>query len=468
MDTISANQDWAVLPYNSKIIDGHYLVSNILGSWCFLTKDEFKQYQQFNFTKKDALFSKLLDHGLIMDQINTPKLIADYRKLNANLFSDTGLHIAVVTTRCNIACKYCHADTDTPLDMSFEVAAQIINYLFAVRSQNVTLEIQGGEPLLNWDTIKFLVENTRKHNLTNKNIYISMVTNGILLKEDKIDFLLDNNVGICISLDGPEDLHNSNRVFNKGQGSYDLVKEGIKRLQKAYKARNIKMPVSLISTFTKQNLPFVKEVIDELVRWGANQIAIRSVNKIGSADDNWKDTGATPEEFCKAWADGLDYILALNKKGINIQERVSCVLLTKILKKQDPGYVNLMNPSGAGRSVLAYDPKGDVYPMDEARMLEDEIFKLGNVLENKYEETMKSDNLYSICQSSLMELWSYNDVYAPWLGTDPVLNYKLQNTIVPKITQTPLHKIQHFQFDYLFEKLLNDKEAKKIFEKWVK
>jgi len=63
---------------------------------------------------------------------------------------------------------------------------------------------------------------------------------------------------------------------------------------------------------------------------------------------------------------------------------------------------------------------------------------------------------------------SYNDVYEPWLGTDPVLNYKSQNNIVPKISQTTLHKIQHFQFDYLFKKLLNDSEAARIFEHWIK
>ena len=404
MSATATIQDWAVLPYNSKILDKHYLVSNLLGCWDFLKPDEFKQLEQYRIEENTPLFDRLKDKGIIIEKSNVNRLINDYRNLNRNLFCDTALHIAVVTTRCNIACKYCHADTDTPSDMNFEVATQIINYLFAVRSQNPTLEIQGGEPLLNWETIKFLILNTRKHNVTNKNIHICIVTNGILLKEDKIDFLLDHNVNICISLDGPEKLHNSNRIFKKGQGSYDLVKEGILRLKKAYKKRNIQAPVNLMPTFTKQNLPYVKEVIDELIKWGTRQIAIRSINKIGAADGSWNETGATPEEFCKAWSEGLEYILELNKRGVDVQERVSYVLLRKILKKQDPGYVNLMNPSGAGRAVLAYDPKGDIYPMDEARMLEDDIFKLGNVLENEYEDVMKSNNLYSLCQSSVMDL----------------------------------------------------------------
>ena len=467
MPTATKIQDWAVLPYNSRRIDGHYLVSNFLGNWDFLIPDEFRRLEQLHLEEGDPLFKRLYDRGMVVQKENIAGLIAGYRNLNANLFADTALHIAVVTTRCNIACKYCHAATDNPVDMNIEVARQIIKYLFEVRTPTVTLELQGGEPLLNWDVVRYLVENTRKFNTVNKNIHICIVTNGLLLSEEKIGFLLDHGVNICISLDGPEHLHDSNRIFNKGAGSHKLVSAAIQRLKKAYKDRKMDQSINLMPTFTKQTIPFVKDVIDEHVQWGAAQIAIRAINKIGAAGQRWEEIGCTPEEFNSAWAEGMDHILELNKQGANIKERMAVVLLTKILKKEDPKYVNLMNPSGAGRAALAYDPKGDIYPSDEARMLENEIFKLGNILKDEYETIMKSPNLFAACQSSLIDLWSYNDVYSPWLGTCPVLNYKLQGTLVPMITRTPLHKIQHFQFDYLFKKLLEDKEAKAILEKWV-
>ncbi|MCK5178347.1 MAG: radical SAM protein, partial [Candidatus Omnitrophica bacterium] len=200
-------QDWAVLPYNSKKINNHYLVTNFLGNWDFLIPDEFRRLQQFSLEANDSLFDRLYDKGIVVRKENIAELIAGYRNLNANLFSDTTLHIAVVTTRCNLACHYCQAASDKPLDMDIEVATRIIKYLFDVRSPNVTLELQGGEPLLNWDVIKFLVEHIRKFNTSDKNINICMVTNGILLSEKKIDFLLDHGVSICISLDGPKHLH---------------------------------------------------------------------------------------------------------------------------------------------------------------------------------------------------------------------------------------------------------------------
>lgn len=467
MPAVKNAQDWAVLPYNSKRINGHYLISNFLGNWDFLIPDEFRRLERFDLDKGGALLNRLHDKGMVVKKENVEGLIDGYRSLNGNLFSDTTLHIAVVTNRCNMACSYCQASTKKPVDMDTAVALQIVKYLFDVRNPNIHLELQGGEPLLNWDTVKFLVEHTRKFNTTNKNIRISMVTNGILLNEEKINFLLDHDVGICISFDGPEHLHDSNRAFEGGEGSYKLVTAAIQRLKNVYKKRKINKLVDLMPTFTKHSLPFVKDVIDEYVKRGSQQIAIRAINKIGAAEKQWGKIGVSPEEFNCAWAEGLDHILELSKKGINIRERMALVILKKILRKEDPKYVDLMSPCGAGRSVLTYNPNGDIYPCDEARMVGSKIFQLGNVLKDDYEQVMKSPNLFSVCQSSVMDLWSYNDVYSPWLGTCPVMNYKSQGNLVPKITQTPLHKIQHFQLDYLFKKIIEDNEAKKIFERWV-
>ncbi|MCK4881402.1 MAG: His-Xaa-Ser system radical SAM maturase HxsB [Candidatus Omnitrophica bacterium] len=468
MPAVTNAQDWAVLPYNSKKINDHYLVSNFLGNWDFLVQDEFRRLQQLSLEANDNLFDRLYEKGIVVQKESMAELIAGYRNLNATLFSDTTLHIAVVTTRCNLACHYCQAASNKSQDMDIEVATRVIKYLFDVRSPNITLELQGGEPLLNWDVVKFLVGNTRELNTTGKNINICMVTNGILLSEEKIDFLLDHDVSICISLDGPKRLHDSHRVFDKGTGSYKFAVAAIQRLRDAYKKRKINRPIDLLPTFTKHNIPFVKEVIDEHIKWGSKQVAIRAINKLGAAEKQWGKIGCSVEEFNCGWAEGMDYMLELNAKGINIKERMATVALRKILKKEDPGYVDLMSPCGAGRLVLAYNPNGDIYPCDEARMGGCKIFKLGNILQDDYDKIMKSPGLFSVCQSSVMDLWSYNDVYAPWLGTCPVMNYESQGNLVPKITQTPLHKIQHFQFDYLFKKMIESEQAKETFKQWVR
>ena len=238
-------------------------------------------------------------------------------------------------------------------------------------------------------------------------------------------------------------------------------------MKKAYKERNRNQPINLLPTVNSANIDHLKEIVDEYVRLGVPSIALRPINRLGGAYSDWDKLGCTPEEFNPKWAEAMDYILELNKKGVDIKERMSTIMLTKILGKRDPGYVDLMNPCGAGRSVLTYMPNGDVYPCDEARMLGEDFFKLGNIFENTYEEIIKSPKLYSMCQCSVMDLYDYNSALAPWMGTCPVLNYRHQGNLVPKITQTPKYKIDHFQFEYLFGKMIEDKENQEIFQKWV-
>jgi len=468
MKQVKTRQDWGVLPYNSGRINGKYLVSNLLGNWDFLTSEEFKTLEQFKVKEDSSLFKRLHDKGLIIKDDNFPRSVTEFRRLQSHLFSDTSLHIAVVTTRCNFSCSYCQTHMKKPQDMDYNVATQLIKYLFDVRSQDVVLEFQGGEPLLNWDVLKFIIEHARKFNATNKNINISMVTNGLLLDEKKINFLIANDVSICISLDGPQNIHDRNRITNKHGGTYKQAAKAIAGLKNIYKQRKLNKPINLLPTITKYSLPFAEKIIDEYVKWGSEVIAVRPINKIGQAQESWEQIGYSPEEFNHFWAHAMDYILSLNKKGMKIRERMASVMLKKILRKENPGYVDLISPCGAGRSTLAYMPNGDIYPCDEARMAGDEMFKLGNVLKDAYEEVMKSTNLFCVCESSLAELWDYNSPYLPWMGTCPVLNYISQNNIVPKISQTGLYKIFHFQFEYIFKKILESKSNKAIFEGWAK
>lgn len=460
-------QEWAVLPYNSSRIDSKFLVSNLFGSWSLLERSEFINLEQNTISEGSPLFNRLYESGIIAKEDSFAKRINEYRKFQAHLFTDTSLHIAVVTTRCNLACTYCQTKTDHPEDMDFKVAAQVLKYLFDMRNPYVNLEFQGGEPLLNWKVVKFLIENAKQINVTNKILGLSLVTNGLLLDKKKIDFLIQNNVGICISLDGPDMIHDKNRVCRAGKGTYKKVRSSIQLLKKAYKDKGVTRPLDLLCTVTRTSLSSPEKLIDEYLSWGVERIALRPVNKIGLAKDQWERIGYSPEEFNRFWARAIDYLLRLNKKNIHMKERLASVMLTKIFKKENPGYVDMMSPCGAGRSVLVYMPNGDIYPCDEARMAGSDIFKLGNVLKDKYEQVMKSTNLFCLCEASLMELWDYHSAYLPWMGTCPVVNYILGDNLIPKITTTPLYKIYNFQLEYLFKKMAEDKAHEKIFLKWL-
>jgi His-Xaa-Ser system radical SAM maturase HxsB len=353
--------------------------------------------------------------------------------------------------------------------MNLEVATKVIDFMFTSRNPLVRLEFQGGEPLLNWDTLRFIVEHSRKQNkIEKKNLMISLVTNMSLLDKKKTDFLIRYDVEVCTSLDGPEELHNQNRIFKDGGCTYDVVVKGIKLLREEYKKRGIKRKIGALPTITRQSFSYLKEIIDEYVKLEFDCIHLRPTNRLGQAGKNWDKIGYLPEEFNDFWQTSLDYIIDLNKKGIPLKETMTVNMLKKILKKQDPFYVDLESPCGAGRSQLAYAPNGDVYTCDEARMIGNDMFKLGNVLKDKYQDVMKSQNLFYTLQASLLNLWDYNSAFCIWSGTCPVMNLNEQNNPVVKITQTPKYKIHNFQFNYIFEKIIYDKEAYNIFNEWVK
>lgn len=434
-----------------------------------MNESEFRKLNQLAIEPGSPLFARLKKDRLILDQRNIDKLTDSYRKLHANLFHDAGLHIAVVTNRCNFACSYCQSRTEnTCKDMDLKVATKVLGCLFSVSNPSVRLEFQGGEPLLNWQAVEFLTKHARKQNkIEKKNLAISLVTNLSLLDDKKRDFLIAHDVEFCTSLDGPQAIHDQNRVFKNGGGTHDLILKRIEGLRRSYKKKDIRKKVGALPTITRQALAYPRDLIDEYVRLGFDSIHLREISCLGQAEQNWQRIGYSPEEFNAFWQKTMDYILELNKKGVALKEEMSAHILKKIIGKNDPFYVDLESPCGAGRSQLAYSPNGDVYTCDEARMIGNDIFKLGNVLHDPYQKLMKNENLFYAAQSSLLNLWDYASAFSCWSGTCPVMNFHHQGNPVVKITETPRHKILNFKFRYLFDKILFDSKALKIFQNWT-
>mgnify|MGYP000356632004 CR=1 FL=1 len=423
-----------------------------------------------NIDRGAEIFDKLKSKGLIIENnIDLDCCIEDYRSTNLNLFTDVGLHIVVLTNECNLRCKYCQTNNKERDYMSKEVANKVLEIMYSQRIPNLTLEFQGGEPLLNWDTLRYFVEYTRKYNMTGRNIRLVLVSNFSLLDNKKMKFLIDNDVNLCTSLDGPKTIHDKNRPSLDGISSYDKAVFWVDKIKKEYKKRKKKnKSCGMLPTISRHSLPFYKEIVDEYVKFGQVSIAIRPVNKLGLATASWEEIGYTYKEFIDFWKKSLNYILELNKRGVFIYERMAYVMLRKILKKEDPGYVDLCSPCGAGRSVLSYSPEGDVYTCDEARMIGEKLFKMGNVLHDTPSEIFESPVLMQTCQASLLNIWDEASAYSTWGGTCPVLNYVEQGSPVVKLSESSFYRIQTAQLEFLFSKIAEDGEDLEIFKKWVR
>ena len=172
-----------------------------------------------------------------------------------------------VTNKCNLACTYCYeygedkiVDTDfgsKPKFMSEETARDSVDFMFQESGSNrvANLTFFGGETLLNFKVLKKTLAYAREQaTFLGKGVNFSLTTNATLLRPEIIEWLVDNEVGVTISIDGPKESQDQFRVFKNGMGSYELVLPKIKELLRRHTTR----PIGARVTLTKQNLDVMK------------------------------------------------------------------------------------------------------------------------------------------------------------------------------------------------------------------
>ncbi len=169
---------------------------------------------------------------------------SDTGEVRAQLAKGAGQCILEVTQRCNMRCAYCTFSggyafhrTHSGADMDWPTAKAAVDLLaardLAFDGPFVSLGFHGGEPLLRFDLIRQVIEYaTSKPSLTALNLCFSMTTNGTLLHDDVIRYLAKSEVTLLISLDGPREIHDRNRVFADGSPTFDGVMRNVQRVRK--------------------------------------------------------------------------------------------------------------------------------------------------------------------------------------------------------------------------------------------
>ena len=245
-------------------------------------------------------------------------------------------------------------DLDAACDTIFEGTAPAL-----------TVEFQGGDPLLRFDLVKHAILRIQAHNATQKRRIRFVVASTLhQLDTAMCDFFKIHGVYLSTSLDGPRELHNVNRPI-PGRNSYERTLAGID-LARSHLGHDA---VSALMTTTKSSLDHPEAIVDEYVRQGFRDIFLRPLSSYGFAKRNQAVLGYTVEDFFAFYRRGLERVLHWHRQGIELREVYASILLNKVLSTFDAGYVDLQSPTGAGSSVLVYNYDGHVYPSDEARML---------------------------------------------------------------------------------------------------
>ncbi|MBI4677230.1 MAG: His-Xaa-Ser system radical SAM maturase HxsB [Elusimicrobia bacterium] len=450
-----------------------FLVTNDFGKWRFLTEGELQAFISGGLDKSSALYTRLAADGFVRDRMDFDGLTASWRRRHRFLWQGPSLHVVVATLRCNHRCLYCQANSvpmnDESCDMSVETARKVVDRIFESSSPAITIEFQGGEPLVNWPVVEFIVQYAhQKNRKAGKGLWINLVTNLSLLDERKLDFLLKNGVNFCTSLDGPEDLHNKNRLFVGGNSYADTVR-WFKVIHEKTKRKMFRIDALL--TVTRFSLPRYKDIVDEYVKLGSRGVFIRPVNPFGLARDTWDRIGCSAGEFVDFYRGAFDHILAVNKRR-PFFEQTARIFLAKIMTDQDPNFLDMRSPCGAGVGQIAYNFDGGVYACDEGRMFSrmgDESFRIGGVAEGSYKDCVGHPAVRAIAVASCLDnqIECSQCAYKPYCGVCPIQCYAEQGDIMGRMPSNTRCRINKGIQDLLFERL-KDGRYDKIFQRWLK
>ncbi|OGS07504.1 MAG: His-Xaa-Ser system radical SAM maturase HxsB [Elusimicrobia bacterium RIFOXYA12_FULL_51_18] len=458
-----------------KRLGGEYLLTNDAGEYIMLSPGEFRV-----FTGTGALPAsgrKLLEmeeKGFLRERLDFESLSRRWKESNAYLDRGPGLHIFVLTLRCNHKCLYCQSgalrEDEKRSDMDIRTARKILDFALGAPVKGLTIEFQGGEPLLNWEVLKETVlYGEKKAKASGKEIKFALVSNFSLMTKEKADFLIKHGVALCTSLDGPASLHDRNRIF-AGGGSHALAVKWIKYFTGVCGKGSDCGPSALL-TISKYSLGREKEIVEEYARLGLASIFVRPLVPIGFAGDLWDKIGCSPEEFTGFYKNSLGHVLRLNKKGLDLKEKTAFLLIKKAIGMEDNKYVDLRCPCGAGLGQLAYDFNGDVYTCDEGRMLAwqgDSLFKAGNVFEDAYLDVISSGAVKACAAASSLDSQPMcaRCVWRPYCGICPVYNYQTQGSLWGDMPGNGRCRILKGIFETVFG-FLKDTKTKEVFRKWL-
>jgi His-Xaa-Ser system radical SAM maturase HxsB len=465
-----------LLPIRFERLDAdRFLVGNIVGDMAELTEIELNRLCALDLTPGDGLYERAFEKLFVgsVEQRAQPQLLAlRLRSRLSFLRAATPLHIFVVTLRCEHSCPYCQVSRQSKdrvrYDMDQATASQALDIALTAPAPLIKIEFQGGEPLLNFELIRWIVVSAKQRAASlGKELQFVIATNLALLSDEVLDFCGEHDVLFSTSLDGPRDLHNKNRP-RRGQNSYELAVAGISRV----KERLGSDKVGALMTTTEASLDRVEDIVDEYLKQDLDGIFLRPLSPYGFAIKTKQFHKYDAQEWLRFWKRGLRYILDINKSGRHFPEFYAALILRRMLSDEPIGYVDLRSPAGIGLGALVYNYDGTVFASDEARMLAemgDRTFELGNVGEHTYRELVLSDTLVSAVADSLTQTAPQCStcVFEPHCGADPVYHHATQNDVLGIKPLSEFCERQKGVMTHLFDLLEHSPQDAAILRKWA-
>ena len=348
-----------------------------------------EKYSQEEIREAFEDIQELIDQEELFTADIYKNFVMDFKK-RKTVVKALCLHIA---HDCNLACRYCFAEEGEYHGrralMSFEVGKKALDFLIANSGNRVNLEVDffGGEPLMNWDVVKQLVEYGRSlEEPNNKHFRFTITTNGVLLNDEIMDFCNREMSNVVMSLDGRKEVNDYMRPTRNGHGSsYEIT---VPKFQKFAKSRAGK-DYYVRGTFTRNNLDFSEDV-KHFADLGFDQMSIEPV--VGAEDEPYairkEDLPKIMEEYDKLAVE----MIRRHKSGEDFNFFHFMIDL-----EGGPCVAKRLSGCGSGTEYLAVTPWGDFYPCHQ--FVGNEKFLLGNVdegiLNTDIRDEFKCCNVYA-------------------------------------------------------------------------
>ncbi len=187
-----------------------------------------------------------------------------------------------VTESCNLSCSYCiysgnyeNEHVENKRKMDFKIGKKAIDQFMPLSKERVLIGFYGGEPLTNMDLIKNIIKYT-KRKYPKKTSVFSMTSN--FCNADKyMKEIVENEIYINISLDGPKHIHDKNRRFKNGKPTYNKIIENLKKIETIYPGYGKKHFSQSVTCEDPNDLPEIVQFFQK-----NKQFNISRINKVES------------------------------------------------------------------------------------------------------------------------------------------------------------------------------------------